>query len=378
MKILHALELWIFNRTSKAASAFRTFFIICIITALSALLLGRFDMYDCLTETYMIGVLLVSLTTLEFIWGILASISSALCIHFFYANLIFSSNFSWNSRVYTLLLLLSVTILTKILGSHAKLQHKATHEKAQNSEEYQRVTPNNDSEKKRNNLLRAISHDLRAPLSGIVGASSVLLDSEDLIPPEKARALLSGIQEDAGWLLCIAENILSITRISDKCPTLHTTSEPLDELFSVVATKTRKRHPLMDLQIKLPDVVTFVRIDQLLIVQVLVNLIDNAMRHSGSHLVDLIAETEGDYVRISVLDHGCGLSQSDLDNLFDDLSPPEDTVKNSTRGAGIGLSICRTIVECHDGQISARNMPKGGACISFTLPIEEVSSYVEP
>ena len=159
----------------------------------------------------------------------------------------------------------------------------------------------------RGKLLRAISHDLRTPLTGILGASGALLDNGDLIDPESRRSLISGIHEDAEWLLRMVENVLSVTRITGGALSLKKVCEPLDEVFSQVAAKSRKRFPDIDLTMRMPDEVAMVPMDEMLIVQVLVNLIDNAIRHSGSNRVELSAETEGDHVRMVVRDHGRGI-----------------------------------------------------------------------
>lgn len=128
---------------------------------------------------------------------------------------------------------------------------------------------------------------------------------------------------------------------------------------------------------RMPDEVAMVPMDEMLIVQVLINLIDNAIRHGGSNRVELSAETEGDHVRMVVRDHGRGIPPEDLPTLFEGFGSRDRESSDSTRGLGIGLSICRTIVEGHGGHIFARNLPDGGACISFTLPIKEVTSYAE-
>lgn len=360
-----------------ADSALKTVVILGTVTLLNSLLLERFDMLRSVTEMYILGVLMISLNTSGYVWGVIASVASVLCINFFFTEPFFGFNFTTKGYPVTFFVLLTVSIVTSAMGGRVRLQRELARERTRLTEERQQILIETEMEKTRGNLLRAISHDLRTPLTGILGASGALLDNGDRIQPERLRELLTGIHDDAEWLLRMVENVLSVTRISGGAPALRTVCEPLDELFSLVATKARKRYPQLDLVMRMPDAVTFVCLDQMLIVQVLVNLIDNAVRHGGSFTVELSAVTEGESVRISVYDHGRGFRPEDLDKLFEGFAVRDNASNDSTRGLGIGLSICRTIVACHGGQISACNMPEGGACISFTLPTEEVASYGE-
>ena len=378
MKIASKLTSQTTKYALKALGALRTFAILGTVTLLNGLLLQRFDLPRGVTEMYILGVLLVSLSTSGYTWGIIASVASVLCINFFFTVPILGFNFTSKGYPITFLVLLTVSILTSTLAGRLKLQHELERQRTSLAGERQRILVESEKEKTRSNLLRAISHDLRTPLTGILGASAALLDNAGRIQPEATRELLTGIHDDADWLLRMVENVLSVTRISGGSPALHTIPEPLDELFSLVATKVRKRYPALRLSMRMPEAVTFVLVDQMLIVQVLVNLIDNAVRHSGSNEVELCAEVSGSFVHISVIDHGHGLPQGDLNGLFEGLALRDHSANDSTRGLGIGLSICRTIVECHDGHITASNRPEGGACIRFTLPTEEVDSYGEP
>ena len=370
------------NRSSRlakwtAVNALKTVAILGTITAAGAILLQRFQMIGSATEMYILGVLLVSLNTSGYLWGIVAAVASVLCVNYFLTFPLFNLNFTIQGYPVTFLVMLTVAITTSALGGRVKKQRELARERTRLTEERQQILIETEKEKMRGNLLRAISHDLRTPLTGILGASGALLDNGDLIDPASRRELLAGIHDDAEWLLRMVENVLSVTRISGGAPSLKKVCEPLDEIFSQVAAKARKRFPQIELSMRMPNEVAMVPMDEMLIVQVLINLIDNAIRHGGDNHVELSAETEENVVRIVVRDHGRGIPPGDLPSLFEGFGSRDRESSDSTRGLGIGLSICRTIVEGHGGHIFARNMPDGGACISFTLPTEEVSSYAE-
>lgn len=370
------------NLTAKithwvSVNCLKTAAILCAATAANAILLQCFQMTSSATELYTLGVLLVSLNTAGYLWGIIAAVASVLCVNYFFTYPPFHLNFTIEGYPVTFLIMLTVAITTSALGGRVKKQRELARERTRLTEERQRILIETEKEKMRGNLLRAISHDLRTPLTGILGASGALLDNDELIDPASRQELLTGIHEDAEWLLRMVENILSITRISGGALSLKKVCEPLDEVFSQVAAKSRKRFPQIELSIQIPDEVALVPMDEMLIVQVLINLIDNAILHGGGNAVALSAETENDIVRIIVRDYGQGIPPEDLPTLFDEFGSRDKESSDATRGLGIGLSICRTIVEGHGGHIFARNLPDGGASISFTLPTKEVASYAK-
>ena len=363
--------------TEIAVGAFKTAAILGTITAANAVLLQRFPSLTSAKEIYILGVLLVSLNTAGYFWGILSAVASVLCVNYFFSYPFFNINFTLEGYPVTFFVMLVIAITTSALGGRVKKQRELARERTRLTEERQKILIETEKEQMRGNLLRAISHDLRTPLTGILGASGAMLENEDLIDLAGRRELLTGIHDDAEWLLRMVENVLSVTRISGGALSLKKCCEPLDEVLSQVAAKVRKRFPQIDLHIHMTDEITLVPMDEMLIVQVLVNLIDNAVRHGGDNRVELCAETEGSMVRMTVRDHGRGIAPADLSTLFEGFGSRDCESSDATRGLGIGLSLCRTIVEAHGGRIFARNMPDGGACVSFTLPSEEVATYAE-
>lgn len=352
---------------SSLASLAITLAVCAGVTLLNFVLTYHFHLSDSASELYILGVLLISLNTSGYLWGILGSIFGVLCVNFFFTYPYTNFNFTLEGYPITFLTMLTVAICTSALGGRVKKQRWLAEERRRLTEERQSILIETEKEKMRGNLLRAISHDLRTPLTGILSASGALIDSGELIGPTASRELLGGIHEDAEWLLRMVENVLSVTRISGSVTALRKVAEPLDEVFAQVISKSRKRFPDIVLTAELPDEITLVPMDETLIVQVLVNLIDNAVRHGGQNQVELSAAREENFVRFTVRDHGRGFPKNE--DFFEYFAPRDNLENDTTRGLGIGLSICKTIVQAHGGQITAENPSGGGAIVSFTLPI---------
>lgn len=235
-------------------------------------------------------------------------------------------------------------------------------------QERQTILLEKQGEQMRSNLLRGISHDLRTPLTGILGASSAILENEDKILPDARRQLLEDIHEDAGWLLRMVENVLSVTKIGNGTPYLKKVPEPMEEVIAQAAKRIRKKYPDVMLRIKVPEELLMVPMDGTLIEQVLLNLLENAVQHGGKTPVDVTLSSQGDHILLQVRDYGKGIPEQDRDLLFDGFSHRTGESKDGTRGLGIGLTICRSIILAHGGTIHGNNAPDGGALFAFTLP----------
>lgn len=243
------------------------------------------------------------------------------------------------------------------------------------SDENDRVVLERERERMRSDLLRSISHDLRTPLTSILGASSTILEQPDL--DAETRAGLAGdIQENAQWLIRMVENILVITRISRNMK-VNKAPEAAEEVVQGAVSLIRKRYPECYIHVHIPDELVIVPMDATLISQVLINLLDNAVKNSpeGS-LVILDLERKGGCAVFDVHDNGNGIPDAMLENLFE-MPAAQPALKeqsgamDSARGMGIGLSICKTIVHAHGGVIEGHNSKNGGATFSFRLPLEE-------
>lgn len=243
------------------------------------------------------------------------------------------------------------------------------------SEEQNNLKISAEKEKMRANLLRSISHDLRTPLTSILGASSAILEQRDM--NEEMRQKLTGdIRENAQWLIRMVENILTVTRISKETTTVYKTMEAAEEIVSQAVSIVRNRFPDCLIHVSVPNELLMVPMDATLISQVLINLLENAIKNSDEGaLVLLTLKKKGDFARFEVCDHGRGIPEQLLSNLFELHSPhseSEDLGADSSKGLGIGLSICKTIIQAHGGEIEGCNREEGGARFIFTLPLHQI------
>jgi two-component system sensor histidine kinase KdpD len=231
-------------------------------------------------------------------------------------------------------------------------------------------------ERYRANLLRAISHDLRTPLAGIMGTAEMLMDmtSEN----REEFELVTAIYEDADWLRSLVENILNLTKIQEGKLMLHKQYEALEEIIGSAISHFSRRLAEFEISIDLPEKVILVPIDAKLIMQVLINLLDNAMKHSkNSNEISIYVKEiqKGKTVEISVIDNGEGIATEDLPNIFQMFYTSNFRIADVKHGIGLGLSICEAIIHAHGGTIRAENREESnGAVFSFTLPMEEKSN----
>ena len=231
-------------------------------------------------------------------------------------------------------------------------------------------------EQLRANLLRSISHDLRTPLTSISGNALILTEKNPLLTEEKRRELSAAIYEDANWLNHLVENLLSITRMENGQVKLRIQPELIQDIFDDVLTHLdhdAARHTIVT---NVADDLLMADMDAQLIEQVLVNLINNAIKYTPEHSrIELFAAPEGKFVRICVTDDGPGIPEESRDKLFDMFYTLGKTRSDGRRGLGLGLALCRSIVAAHGGVIDVQNAAPHGACFRFTLPRTEVTLY---
>lgn len=228
-------------------------------------------------------------------------------------------------------------------------------------------------ERYRGNLLRAISHDLRTPLSGIMGTSEMLMGMTE--KGDVRYQMAEGIYKDAGWLHSLVENILSLTRIQADGLELNRQPEAVDEVVEFAIAAIAKRAPEREITVELPEEVLLVPMDAKLIGQVLVNLLDNALKHTRPEneiRVSIWRECQENRVLFSVADRGTGIAQDEMAQIFQMFYTTNRKGPDAQRGVGLGLTICESIVTAHGGRIRARNREHGpGAEFIFWLPMEE-------
>lgn len=225
-----------------------------------------------------------------------------------------------------------------------------------------------ESERFRSNLLRAISHDLRTPLTGILGAATTLSAHENLLDNVQRRSLVEDIAEDARWLIQSVENILSMTKFDEGKVQLHKAVALVDDLLleALDRFKGSERKIVVDL----PEKIVSLEVDGHLIEQVIVNLVDNALKYTPSHTtVHIQVVTTQETVVFKVIDEGPGIQEDHIPLLFNRFFTAGISSDRGKNGIGLGLEICKSIVEAHNGKISAHNNPNGGACFEFELPL---------
>lgn len=226
-----------------------------------------------------------------------------------------------------------------------------------------------ERERFKTTLLRSVSHDLRTPLAGIQGNAEFLERNFDQISAEERASLLSSMAADARWLAEMIDNLLSMTRVQDDDVPLNFQPEVVDDVIGdavVHETPYRGDH---EIEAVPPAEVMLVPMDGALIRQVLVNLIDNAIKHTAPGArIRVSAEREGDRMVFRVADNGGGIAPGRLEAIFGRFVS-DDERTGAKSGMGLGLSICRAIVEAHGGTIVARNNDEGGATFEFSLPL---------
>ena len=237
------------------------------------------------------------------------------------------------------------------------------------AQERLRYREESEHERYRGNLLRAISHDLRTPLSGIMGTSEMIRDMSQEDDPR--HALAEGIWDDADWLRSLVENILNLTRLEDGRLVLQKQPEAVEEIIANALEHIAKRAPEREIGVDIPEDLLLVPMDARLIVQVLVNLLDNAIKHTAPEReIRIAVQRDGTDAVFCVADRGDGISPEDLPYIFRTFYTSRHNRADAKRGIGLGLAICDAIVKAHGGTIRAENRTDGGALFRFTLPME--------
>lgn len=332
--------------------------ILCLCFALCLALQYMFKDNALISAIFVLGVFLISILTSRYIYGIISALLSVLAVNFAFTFPFFAFNFTIPENIISACILLVVTMLT--CGLTAKVKHQET------------IKTESEKERMRANLLRAVSHDLRTPLTTIYGASSAILENYDNFSDAQRKKMLKGISEDSQWLSRMVENLLSITRLDGGNVKIIKTETVLDELIDSVLIKFSKRYPNQTVRVDIPDDFISIPMDAILIEQVLLNILENAVQHAkGMTHLYLKVFTISQKAIFKIQDNGCGITEEKLKNIFNGIYPsdniPSDGRKNN---AGIGLSVCASIIKAHGGDIKAENAKEGGALFRFTLNME--------
>lgn len=318
-----------------------------------------FEAASLVPALFALAVFLISLLTDGYLYGILASFFSVLAVNFAFAWPYFAFNFSISENMVSAVIMLIITITSSALASKIQRQEKLKAETAR--------------EKMRANLLRAVSHDLRTPLTTIYGSSSLITEQYDDLSREQVLQLVGGIQEDAQWLMGMVENLLSVTKIDSGGVKLIKSSTVLEELIDSVLVRFRKRYPRQKIEVDIPDDFVSIPMDAVLIEQVLVNMLENAVQHAeGMTELVLRVFVMGDKAIFEIIDDGCGIPKDRMEDIFTGYFEKKDApADNQKSSMGIGLSVCASIIKAHEGNISVENRKSGGCIFRFALKMEE-------
>lgn len=232
------------------------------------------------------------------------------------------------------------------------------------------------NEQLRANLLRAISHDLRTPLTSISGNASYLLSDYEKLDHESRRQMFGDIYDDAVWLINLVENLLAVTRIEEGRMNLNQSAELMDEVISEALCHVDRRSRDHVIQALSGEDFIFARIDAKLIVQVIINIVDNAVKYTpAGSLIQIRAERKNGMVEVAISDNGPGIPDDQKEKVFDMFYSGANKVADSRRSLGLGLSLCRSIVNAHGGSIFVSDNQPKGAVFTFTLPLGEVELH---
>lgn len=328
-------------------------FIVCVV------LQDVLGMQDHIATVFVFAVFLVSLLTDGYFYGILTAFLGMIAVNFAFTFPYFALNFTIPENFLSALIMIVISLMTSALTT--KLKH------------WQELKAEGEHEKMRANLLRAVSHDLRTPLTTIYGSSSAILDNYDNLSEESKQKMIAGIREDSQWLISMVENLLSITRIDSGNVKLIKSPIVLEELIDSVILKFKKRYSDKSVDIDIPEEMVIIPVDALLIEQVIINILENAVYHAkGMTELKLKVFILGDKAVFEICDNGCGIEKDKLGKIFtgyyDGADQPTDAKR---RNAGIGLSVCATIIKAHGGSISAENRKGGGAVFRFALEVAD-------
>lgn len=329
-----------------------------------------------------LAVALISFLTTGYFYGIIASLIGAFFTNYFFMAPFAQFSLSRVGYPVATLSMLTISCVICVLTARIKQQKEEAIRREKNTkrlyelneklnQEKAVIQLQADREKIRGNILRAVSHDLRTPLTAISGSASVLLGTREL--SEQNTSMVRDIKNDADALIVMVENLLSVTKIQEGSLALKKQEEMLEEVAGDAIMTTRRRFPEYKVEMELSEELLYLPMDPVLIKQVIVNLLENAIRHSGDkEHICLHLGREENWAVVEVKDRGVGVSQQVCLAVEQDRSVPRDLSGDSTRGMGIGLSVCQSIIKAHGGFLEIKNRPDGGTIVRFGLPVEDI------
>lgn len=261
-------------------------------------------------------------------------------------------------------------LLVAMLGECGLALEKITLDGARQQAELQA-----EQEQLRANLLRSISHDLRTPLTSISGNAGVLMANSGLLSEDKKMRLYTDIYDDSLWLINLVENLLSVTRIENGSMSIHMEPELVEEVFQEALRHLGRKAKEHRITIRLPEELLIARMDVRLILQVITNLVDNAIKYTPEESeIELSAWQHGDMIQMEIADNGPGVLDELKEKIFDMFYTAGNSHGDGRRGMGLGLALCKSIVAEHGGVIGVRDNDPTGSIFYFTLQATEVNT----
>ena len=261
------------------------------------------------------------------------------------------------------------SILFSILGECA-----LTLESLRNADEKEKAAVLAKNEQLRANLLRSISHDLRTPLTSISGNADTLLHCYDVLDDQTRKQIFSDIYDDAQWLIGLVENLLSITKIANGNVKLHLSDQVVDDIISEALRHIDRRSAEHHITMNCGEIPLLVRVDAGLIMQVLINLVNNAVKYTpAGSTIQITAIQRGNVAEICVSDNGAGIPNELKERVFEMFFTGSNPTSDSRRSLGLGLSLCQVIVHAHHGKMTLKDNLPHGCIFSFTVALSEVN-----
>ena len=325
---------------------------------ISLLFQNVFGVEEHITTVFVFAVFLISLITNGYLFGMLSALVGTIAVNWAFTFPYFAIDFYIPVNLISAVIMGGIAILTSAFTTKLK-QHEM-------------IKIESERERMRANLLRAISHDLRTPLTTIYASSTTLLENDDMITKEQRKKIVGGIKEDSEWLVRMFENLLSVTKIDSGQVKIIKVPIVLDELIDSVMIKFKKRYPAQKVDLVMPEDVITIPMDAILIEQVILNILENAVQHAmGMTSLALSVHTTGEKAVFEIRDNGKGLNPKKLDTIFSGYYVSnQDIADSQKKNAGIGLSVCSSIIKAHGGTIQAENSKTGGAVFRFELDME--------
>jgi len=329
--------------------------LVLVICSIASVLLRTTLTLTDLAMIYLLGVIAVSIRTSRRT-SVVNSFVSVTAFHFFCVP--YYDSFVLTEAVYlgTLFAMLTVSLVISYLTSRIRLEAAAARD----------AEVRIQSERMRNALLSAISHDIKTPLASIYGAATSLVEQGDWLDAEDRGELAKNIVSEAERLNRVVSNLLEMTRF-DAGVEIRKDWQSVEEIVGSAMGHSESLLPGRQIQITIPADMPLIRVDDVLIEQVLVNLLENIAKYTPpDSSIEIIGAFSQTSVVLSVRDHGPGLAPGDEERVFEKFfrGPAE-----GVRGVGLGLAICRAIIEAHGGTIRAGTNMYGGTTISIVLPI---------